>query len=236
MSVQARKSRENVKPLPISTSPPPNPSHLGSNNPFAPAPVQQAPDTIVQEESVSTEEESVLSQLLLANTEISDALALHASRFRALEEENEFAETKERSKNDTKFDRSTVEIEETTTDRGYQVPTSAPAQNSDSFSQSTARLSMNPYAAYLAKPTSPPSSPPSDKPPRTESNYNFDFLDSYAENPELQTPMVASPSRQFDTATVKEGGAVEESISVPSQPSERALGKMRSASYSILEE
>ena len=153
-----------------------------------------------------------------------DALALHTTRFNALREEVEFQNTQERSKSDLRYDRSTAQ------DSGYQVP--PPVQTTeDSLSESTARLSMNPYAAYL-KPSSPPASPPpaSNNPyshlaatTAPESNYNFDFVDSG--NSQFQTNSY-SVSGQYDNS---------DHIDQPVERSEKSKGKGRSASYSLKE-
>lgn len=128
-------------------------------------------------------------------------------------------------------------------------------------------ISTNPYAAYLNATSpiaaTPPVSPRSNNPyhvsplPNESSttdannNYNFDFLDTYTDQPDLQAPLEAtSPFRSTPAksptarggerleivippvSTLKLEDTDDESIKTPLQPSEKALGKMKSSSYS----
>lgn len=91
---------------------------------------------------------------------------------------------------------------------------------------------------------------PNERSTSDASNYNFDFLDSYTNSSDLQAPLQAtSPFRSAPAAPPAGRGGDgleitippvsslsladtdEESIKTPLQPSEKALGKMKSSSY-----
>lgn len=124
------------------------------------------------------------------------------------------------------------------------------------------RLSTNPYAAYLNPTTSPavaPSTSPRSNNPyyvaptpiersTADSNYNFDFLDSYTNSNQIQqqatSPFRTAPAEPPIGRAGRDGLEIaippvsnlsleddEESIKTPLQPSEKALGKMKSSSY-----
>lgn len=139
---------------------------------------------------------------------------------------------------------------------GYTVPSASPA-----VSTPTKRTSMNPYAQFLtnspppAAATSPPQSPNSiiksnnpyralsEQPSPPSNNFNFDFLDSYtnSEQDNLQAPLKATTATAngLSRSNAPLGVVIpstsaeddDDSILTPLQPSEKALGKMRSASY-----
>ena len=172
-------------------------------------------------------------------------------------EENERAEEREREQ------QQSYQTQSTRTNQPMHSDTITPVQSA--FPPSDPRRSMNPYAAYLTSTASPavapPSSPRSNNPyyvaptpderATTDSNYNFDFLDSYTNANDLQAPLQAtSPFRSAPAkpATGRNGrdgleivipavssldleDTDEESIKTPLEPSEKALGKMKSSSY-----
>ena len=170
-------------------------------------------------------------------------------------EENERAEAIEQREREQSY--QTQPISSTQPTQSDSIPSTKSASP-----PSDQRLSMNPYAAYLNPTASPtvasPTSPRSNNPyyvaptpiesSTADSNYNFDFLDSYtAANDSQQqatSPFRAAPTNPPIGRAGRDGVEIaippvstlsleddEESIKTPLQPSEKALGKMKSLSY-----
>ncbi|KAI5481230.1 hypothetical protein MNV49_005665 [Pseudohyphozyma bogoriensis] len=107
-SVQASQSRANIP-----RSPSPNdPNHqrqssieLASNNPFAPRNLRESTERV-------TREEEIFEKMLSANSEIVEALKNHdtllTSHLASKVEQTQLLEAEERSRNDTRFDRTTA--------------------------------------------------------------------------------------------------------------------------------
>lgn len=136
--------------------------------------------------------------------------------------------------------------------------TDTPSPASPAVETPVKNVSKNPYASYLASPVASPlqspAPPPTNNPYRqtpppaeapipvaaSQSNYDFDFLDSYASPNEtnLQLPIPPSRAAVAHIATTEGTSASrvaeedeEDEPVTPLHPSEKSLGKMRSASY-----
>ncbi|BGO95326.1 hypothetical protein NBRC10512_004343 [Rhodotorula toruloides] len=266
-AVQASHSRAK---LPSSPQPP---AGLASNNPFA-AVVEGR-----REGEGSTEEEEILAELLSATTEISDALALYASRLShsrtQAREQADLLAAVERSKAENHVDRFGHEVERS---RDYGEGGSGPREEGY---ESVAREgkgkgregeSLNPYAGYLVDGandqahsqtnvspydgldaleglslSSPSRQPTSYAPPQASSatfhRRSFSPTNPYAsfaqpapapETPFASHPNITSGGAAPDPFADADGAGQTESAFlreyVPSQPSEKALGKLRRVS------
>ncbi|BGP03274.1 hypothetical protein NBRC10513v2_007002 [Rhodotorula toruloides] len=270
-AVQASHSRAN---LPSPAHPPPGETGLASNNPFA-AVVEGR-----REGEESTEEEEVLGELLSATTEISDALALYASRLShsrtSAQEQAELLAAVERSKAENHVDRFGLGHQEGGKSRDYGEGGSGARREEEEGVGSVQRKgkgregeSLNPYAGYLvgdeashAQPgqpqtnaspydgldaleglslSSPPRQPTSYVPPQpssaTQHRRSFSPTNPYASFAQPETLFASHPN-------ITSGGAAADPFAdsagqtetaflreyVPSQPSEKALGKLRRVS------
>ncbi|BGP35167.1 hypothetical protein JCM10296v2_006997 [Rhodotorula toruloides] len=272
-AVQASHSRANLPSSPPASSPALTPAGLASNNPFA-AVVEGR-----REGGESTEEEEILGELLSATTEISDALALYASRLShsrsSAQEQADLLAAVERSKAENHVDRFGHEVGRS---RGYGEGGSGPRREEEGIREmeregkgkARERESLNPYAGYLvdgagdqtqtqtsASPydgldalenlslSSSPRQPTSYGPPQpssaTHHRRSFSPTNPYASfaqpAPAPETPFASHPN-------ITGGGAAHDPLAnaagqtesaflreyVPSQPSEKALGKLRRVS------
>ncbi|GAA5839150.1 hypothetical protein JCM9279_002609 [Rhodotorula babjevae] len=169
---------------------------LASNNPFA-AVVAGGEDP--GSKGGATEEEEILSEMLGAMTEISDALHLYALRLshsrQTQQEDAELAAAIDRSRSDDHFNRfkhDEPEVDYAHGEGGSGAPSRDPFGDADGYGEAQpaqhdkgkARESLNPYSSYLssAAASAPPaqaqaySQPP--PPPQTSAASPYDGLEA----------------------------------------------------------
>ncbi|KPV72045.1 uncharacterized protein RHOBADRAFT_56178 [Rhodotorula graminis WP1] len=215
-SVQAEQSRQKADaeaasaPAPVAQPPVDagEAQHLASNNPFAAVVAgHEVPGT----KAGATEEEEILSEMLGAMTEISDALHLYALRLshsrQTQQEDAELAAAIDRSRSDDHFNRFThdePEVDHAHGEGGSRAPARDPFGDADGFGDAQpaqhdkgkARESLNPYSSYLSSAASHPSPAPAE--------YEQPQSSSPQAQPQSQAPPTSAAS-PYDGLEALEG-------------------------------
>ncbi|BGP51406.1 hypothetical protein JCM10450v2_007348 [Rhodotorula kratochvilovae] len=211
-SVQAEQSRTKADaepapaPAPAPAAPQGEQPHLASNNPFA---AVVAGGEVPGRRSGATEEEEILSEMLGAMTEISDALHLYALRLshsrQSAQEDAELAAALDRSRADNRFDRFAPEWDRSRDygEGGSGAPSRDPFADADEpqrepKGKGKARESLNPYANYLGAPAEQHAGSTADAPAAsTASPYDgLEALEGLG-GLSLSSPPAASQSQQY---------------------------------------